>query len=111
MGIAQQPEGAIVGATAYSGWESTVMVPRCLSWLNLNTSGFSGDLTNKPLAIILEPSRELAEQTREQARLFRKHLTSPTIRARAYAALCHVYLFVSSSVQGPAFLPSIHTLS
>ena len=36
--------------------------------------------SGRPFAIILEPSRELAEQTRDQIRLFKKHLSSPKIR-------------------------------
>lgn len=36
--------------------------------------------SGRPFAIILEPSRELAEQTRDQIRLFKKHLNSPKIR-------------------------------
>lgn len=34
---------------------------------------------NAPQAIIIEPSRELAEQTCEQIRKFKKHLTKPTV--------------------------------
>ena len=33
-----------------------------------------------PMAIILEPSRELAEQTFEQIKLFRSKLPKPTLR-------------------------------
>lgn len=35
---------------------------------------------NAPQALILEPSRELAEQTLNQIRMFRKHLSNPTPR-------------------------------
>ena len=32
-----------------------------------------------PLAIIIEPTRELAQQTHEQLELFKKHLTAPSL--------------------------------
>ncbi len=32
-----------------------------------------------PLAIIIEPTRELAQQTHEQLDLFKKHLTAPSL--------------------------------
>ena len=35
---------------------------------------------NAPFAIIIEPSRELAEQTYSQVIKFKKHLQSPKIR-------------------------------
>lgn len=39
----------------------------------------SGDARKKPLALILEPSKELAEQTMNQVRLFKKNLPTPGI--------------------------------
>ena len=36
--------------------------------------------SGRPFAVILEPSRELAEQTRDQISLFKKHLNNPKIR-------------------------------
>ena len=35
---------------------------------------------NAPLALILEPSKELAEQTLAQIQAFKKHLTSPNVK-------------------------------
>jgi ATP-dependent RNA helicase DDX1 len=35
---------------------------------------------NSPLALIIEPSKELAEQTYQQIQLFKKHLTDPPIK-------------------------------
>jgi ATP-dependent RNA helicase DDX1 len=35
---------------------------------------------NAPLAIIIEPSKELAEQTYKQVQMFKKYLENPTIR-------------------------------
>jgi ATP-dependent RNA helicase DDX1 len=35
---------------------------------------------NAPLAIIIEPSKELAEQTLKQVQIFKKHLQSPNIK-------------------------------
>ena len=35
---------------------------------------------NAPQAVIIEPSRELAEQTLNQVKLFRKHLENPLVR-------------------------------
>jgi ATP-dependent RNA helicase DDX1 len=35
---------------------------------------------NAPLALIIEPSKELAEQTLAQIQLFKKHLSSPNIK-------------------------------
>ena len=35
---------------------------------------------NAPQALIIEPSRELAEQTYEQLRLFKAHLGAPNVR-------------------------------
>ena len=37
-------------------------------------------VNNAPQALIIEPSRELAEQTFEQIKKFKKHLDSPNIR-------------------------------
>ena len=36
-------------------------------------------ISNAPQAIIIEPSRELAEQTLKQIQMFKKHLTAPTV--------------------------------
>ena len=37
-------------------------------------------VNNAPQALIIEPSRELAEQTFDQIKLFKKHLGSPNVR-------------------------------
>ncbi|KAL0111536.1 hypothetical protein PUN28_013027 [Cardiocondyla obscurior] len=48
---------------------------------NQSSSGESGKLKNNaPQAIIIEPSRELAEQTYNQIQKFKTHLKDPTIR-------------------------------
>ncbi|XP_043242486.1 ATP-dependent RNA helicase Ddx1-like isoform X1 [Amphibalanus amphitrite] len=44
------------------------------------TTAKRGYAKNAPQAIILEPSRELAEQTLRQIQLFKKHLKAPTVR-------------------------------
>ncbi|XP_032665777.1 ATP-dependent RNA helicase Ddx1 [Odontomachus brunneus] len=44
------------------------------------TSGSDKPKTNAPQAIIIEPSRELAEQTYNQIQKFKTHLKDPTIR-------------------------------
>ncbi|KAF5296130.1 hypothetical protein FQR65_LT10300 [Abscondita terminalis] len=53
--------------------------------VNTNGQSAAGDtpqkkINNAPQAIILEPSRELAEQTCEQIRKFKKYLEAPKIR-------------------------------
>ncbi|XP_055594121.1 ATP-dependent RNA helicase Ddx1-like [Uranotaenia lowii] len=51
--------------------------------LNINRAAAPKTLEakpNAPQAIIIEPSRELAEQTVQQIRLFKKHLNEPEIR-------------------------------
>ncbi|EFN59708.1 hypothetical protein CHLNCDRAFT_33556 [Chlorella variabilis] len=40
----------------------------------------AGDGSRKPLAVILEPARDLAEQTHTNISLFRKHLAAPSVR-------------------------------
>ena len=37
-------------------------------------------VNNAPQALIIEPSRELAEQTFEQIKKFKKHLSAPNVR-------------------------------
>ncbi|XP_076029050.1 ATP-dependent RNA helicase Ddx1-like isoform X1 [Oratosquilla oratoria] len=53
--------------------------------VNSDVKGAGGDqkmkvINNAPQAIIIEPSRELAEQTLKQIQLFRKHLDNPVVK-------------------------------
>ncbi|XP_030750639.1 ATP-dependent RNA helicase Ddx1 [Sitophilus oryzae] len=48
---------------------------------NVNsTEGVVKVVNNAPQAIIIEPSRELAEQTHNQIKLFKKHIKNPSLR-------------------------------
>ena len=45
---------------------------------------------NAPLAIIIEPSKELAEQTLKQVQIFKKYLKSPSIKELLIAGGIHM---------------------
>ncbi|KAL4449436.1 hypothetical protein ABPG77_007080 [Micractinium sp. CCAP 211/92] len=62
------------------GFVGLAAAPRAhtASWQDAPAGGGGGD--RKPLAIILEPARDLAEQTHNNISLFRKHLRDPAVR-------------------------------
>lgn len=67
-----------------SGYKAINSIPKDKTVMNTNGET-SADvpqkkLNNAPQAIIIEPSRELAEQTYEQIRKFKKYLEAPKIR-------------------------------
>ncbi|KAL4855255.1 ATP-dependent RNA helicase DDX1 [Chlorella vulgaris] len=68
------------GQTAFKhppppGFVGLSNAPAIVSWTECVSSSRC-----KPLAIILEPTKELAEQTHEQVSVFCKHLASPVVR-------------------------------
>eukprot|EP00730_Choanoeca_flexa_P001453 TRINITY_DN10641_c0_g1_i1.p1 TRINITY_DN10641_c0_g1~~TRINITY_DN10641_c0_g1_i1.p1 ORF type:complete len:156 (+),score=37.57 TRINITY_DN10641_c0_g1_i1:217-684(+) len=53
----------------------------CMGQAKGLTTGATGRGGSKgPLALVLEPSKELAEQTRDQINLFKKHITDCNVR-------------------------------
>ena len=49
-------------------------------------------MNNAPQALIIEPSRELAEQTLVQIQKFKAHLGAPMVKVRVNQFICHFFL-------------------
>ncbi|CAJ0946287.1 unnamed protein product, partial [Mesorhabditis belari] len=73
------PGGSFVGVSQASS--------DCQSWYSEDLSQLARiDLSNAPLCVVLEPTRELVEQTHNNLVLFGKKLTNPPIRSRLLAS-------------------------
>lgn len=95
-------EGAsICGRTFVSGGSTLGYQPlKCLNVSILGTAQVAQTkhMPNAPKALIVEPSRELAEQTLNNVKQFKKYVENPKLR----------YFMCSSCAYGDVFLPSPH---
>ena len=55
----------------------------------------AGKQRSGPMAIIIEPSRELAEQTHKQICLFKKHVPEPGVKSCVVIGMLYHYLYHS----------------
>ncbi|XP_066290913.1 ATP-dependent RNA helicase DDX1-like isoform X1 [Branchiostoma lanceolatum] len=70
LGLARAPEDCVVKSANTAGGEAKGGV----------ASSHSKPQPNAPKALIIEPSRELAEQTLNNVKMFKKHINDPPIR-------------------------------